>query len=184
MVVDCQSMNKPMGIVLPRQESEFMHEVPCTVGTMAEIHGLEKLDDGRYLFNAVGTKRFRIVSEHHDKPYLSALVEPYEDEAEPESGLKDLTQRAQRLFQEYLEILLEPESEQRVQTHAPKEPENLSYFIASLLQTIDDEQKQRFLEMTSTSLRLSEEVEILRREVPFMREILSRNIPEERTRLN
>ena len=184
MVIDCQSANKPMGIVLPMPESEFMSEVPCNVGTMAEIHGLEKLDDGRYLFNAVGTQRFRILSQHHQKPYLSALVEPYADEAEPVSELKDVTHAAQRLFKEYIEILLEPESEVSVQGRIPNQPEALSYFIASLLQTIDDEQKQQFLEMTSTSERLNEEVRILRREVPFMREILSKKIPDERTRLN
>ena len=184
MVVDCQRANIPMGIVLPRPESEFMNEVPCSVGTMAEIHNLEHLDDGRYLFNAIGTTRFRILSEHHEKPYISALVEPYEDEAESSDELEGVLQTAQRLFKEYLDILLEPESEQRVEENMPRQPENLSYFIASLLQTIDDEQKQQFLEMTSTSHRLSEEVEILRREVPFMREILSKRIPDERTRLN
>lgn len=184
MVVDCQNANIPMGIVLPKPESEFMSEVPYSVGTMAEIHGLEKLDDGRYLFNAVGTQRFRILSQHHQKPYISAIVEPYEDEAEPVSELSNVTRAAQRLFKEYIEILLEPESEQSLQGRIPNQPEALSYFIASLLQTVEDEQKQQFLEMTSTSERLNEEVKILRREVPFMREILSKKIPDERTRLN
>ena len=184
MVVDCQSANKPLGIVLPRPESEFMSEVPYDVGTMAEIHGLETLEDGRYLFNAVGTRRFRILSQHHQKPYISAIVEPFDDEVEPLSELRDVTRSAQRLFKEYIEILLEPESEASVQGRIPTQPEALSYFIASLLQTVDDEQKQQFLEMTSTSERLSEEVRILRREVPFMREILSKKIPDERTRLN
>lgn len=184
MVVDCQQANVPMGIVLPRPESEFMREIPYSVGTMAEIHNLEKLDDGRYLFNAVGTTRFRILREHHEKPYLSALVEPFEDEAEPADELDAITHTAQRLFKEYLELLLEPESKQNIDAYLINQPESLSYFIASLLQTADDEQKQHFLELTSTSQRLNEEVEILRREVPFMREILSKRIPDERTRLN
>ncbi|HCI81031.1 MAG TPA: hypothetical protein DHW02_15230 [Ktedonobacter sp.] len=184
MVIDCQNADMPIGIVLPKPESEFMSEVPCTVGTMAEIHNLETLDDGRYLFNAVGTRRFRILSQHHQKPYITALVEPFDDEAEPLSELRDVTRAAQRLFKEYIEILLEPESEASVQGRIPTQPEALSYFIASLLQTTDDEQKQQFLEMTSTSERLNEEVKILRREVPFMREILSKKIPDERTRLN
>ena len=62
MIEACQRENKPLGIVLPKPESEFMREVPYAIGTMAEIHNLEQLEDGRYTLNAVGIKRFRILS--------------------------------------------------------------------------------------------------------------------------
>ncbi len=184
MIVACQRENKPLGIVLPKPESEFMREVPHTIGTMAEIHNLEQLEDGRYTLNAVGTKRFRILSENRDKAYISATVEPYEDIIAKEPDLESATQQARKMFEEYLAMLLQEANEPDVQANLPDESEDLSYFIASFLMNIEDTQKQHFLEMTSTHQRLREEITILRREVPFMRQILSKKISDDRTMLN
>ncbi len=184
MIATCQRENKPLGIVLPRPESEFMRELPHAIGTMAEIHNLKRLEDGRYTLNAVGTKRFRILSENRNKAYISAIVEPYEDVVAKESDLASVTQQARRMFEEYLAILLQEANEPDMQANLPNESEDLSYFIASFLINIEDDQKQRFLEMTSTHQRLHEEITILRREVPFMRQILSKKIPDDRTMLN
>ena len=184
MIATCQRENKPLGIVLPKPESEFMREVPYTIGTMAEIHNLEQLEDGRYTLNAVGIKRFRILSENRDKSYISATVEPYEDIVTQDPDLTSTTQQARKMFEEYLAMLLQEANEPDVQANLPEESEDLSYFIASFLMNIEDTQKQHFLEMTSTHQRLREEVAILRREVPFMRQILSKKISDDRTMLN
>lgn len=184
MIAACQRENKPLGIVLPKPESEFMHEIPHAIGTMAEIHNLERLEDGRYTLNAVGTKRFRILSENRDKSYISATVEPYEDIVTEEPDLANVTQQARKMFDEYLAMLLQEANEPDVQANLPDESEDLSYFIASFLMNIEDDQKQHFLEMTSTHQRLLEEITILRREVPFMRQILSKKISDDRTMLN
>jgi len=184
MIESCQREHKPLGIVLPRPESEFMREVPHTIGTIAEIHNLERLEDGRYMFNAVGTKRFRILSETRAKAYISATVELFDDVAATEPELPTVMQQARRMFEEYLTILLQETNEPNMQANLPNEAEDLSYFIASFLMNIEDEQKQRFLEMTSTQQRLREEVNILRREVPFMRQILSKKMSDDKTMLN
>ena len=60
---------------------------------------------------------------------------------------------------------------------------DLSYFIAYFLD-IHDEQKQHFLELTSTLQRLQEEISILRREVPFMRQLLEGPQNEDHSVLN
>jgi Lon protease-like protein len=183
MIVDCQRDEKPFGIVLARPESEHLNERPYSVGTMVEIRNLDRLEDGRYTLMAVGTKRFRIVSERRDKPYLSGLVELYEDDAEPERVWLPAMQQARDLFDEYLGMLLEASEDKNVEAHLPDEAEELSYFIAYFLD-IQEERKQQFLELTSTRQRLQEEVAILRREVPFMRQILSKSLSEDLTRLN
>ena len=184
MIAACQRENKPLGIVLPRPESEFMREVPHAIGTLAEIHNLERLEDGRYTLNAVGVKRFRILNENRDNTYISATVEPYEDIAEEVPNLETTSQQARRMFEDYLAILLQEANEPDVQVKLPDEAEDLSYFIASFLMNIEDEQKQHFLEMTSTYQRLRDEIAMLRREVPFMRQILSKKVPDDRTMLN
>jgi ATP-dependent Lon protease len=81
-------------------------------------------------------------------------------------------------------MLLEAsDGNKELDTNLPEAPEDLSHFIAYFLD-IQEERKQYFLELVSTRQRLQEEITILRREVPFMRQILSRNVPDELTRLN
>ncbi len=184
MIMDCQREERPFGIVLARPESQHLNEKPYSVGTMVDISNLTRLDDGRYTFMAIGIKRFRIVSEHRERPYLSGLVEPFEDVAEPENELFTLTQQAYSLFSAYLGMLLEAsDGDNEVDASLPEVPEDLSHFIAYFLD-IQEEQKQHFLELTSTRQRLQEEIAILRREVPFMRQIIAQNVPDDLTRLN
>ncbi len=183
MVRDCLQMGKPFGLVQVKEGSDYLREEPYSVGTMAEIHNLSKLDDGGYNLVAVGTKRFRILRSHRDKPYISGLVEPFADQAEPEEKLELYTRQVQQLFNTYLHMLLEESGEKSVETTLPEDSEELSHFIAYFLD-IDDEQKQRYLEMTSTLQRLQAEIGYLRREVPFMRQILFHSPPKERIGLN
>lgn len=182
MIVDCQREKKPFGIVLVKPESEHLQEVPYAVGTIAEIRNLDRLEDGRYTLMAVGMKRFRIVSQHRDKPYLSGIVELLEDDTEPEAELLRAMKQARQLFSNYLDVLLESADEEDMQTTLPDEPEELSHFIGYFME-IQNEQRQQFLEMTSTLQRLREEIAILRREVPFMRYMLIK-VPHERAMLN
>jgi Lon protease-like protein len=183
MVADCQREDKPFGVVLLKPESEHLHEVPYTIGTMAEIRNVDRLQDGRYNLIAMGTQRFRIIDQHRNKPYLSAFIAPYEDAVEPEEELRGYLARARDLFGAYLDILLKAGDESDIEANLPDGAEALSHFIAYILD-IKDEQKQYFLELTSTRQRLQEEISILRREVPFMRQILGKKLPDERARLN
>src|SRR5438105_14254346 len=87
MIADCQREDKPFGIVLVKQESELLQEIPHEIGTMIEIRDLNQLPDGRYIFMAFGIRRFRILSQHREKPYLSGIVEMFDDVAEPREQL-------------------------------------------------------------------------------------------------
>src|SRR5438067_2551918 len=185
MIVDCQQQEQPFGIVLARPDSVHLQEEPYPIGTMAEIRDLNRLEDGRYVLIALGLQRFRILSQHRQKPYLSGIVELYEDVADPVEELDVHLKQAQDLFGTYLEMLLKAANEQDkdIRAHLPTSAEELSYFIAYFLD-IQDEQKQHFLELTSTLQRLQEEITILRREVPFMRQILEGPQNEDHSALN
>ncbi|HZR39930.1 MAG TPA: LON peptidase substrate-binding domain-containing protein [Ktedonobacteraceae bacterium] len=183
MVKDCQRDSKPFGLVLAKPDSEHLHEEPYPIGTMARIHNLISLEDGGYNLMAVGTKRFRIISQHRERPYLSGFVEPFEDIAEPGEELVEYGKQARSLFSNYLNLLLEAVNQQDLDTNLPNIPEDLSHFIAYFLE-VDDEQKQHYLELNSTLQRLQAEIAILRREIPFMRQILFKKLPEEQSRLN
>jgi Lon protease-like protein len=183
MIVDCQTEEKPFGVVLVKMGSELMREEVYEVGTLAEIHNLQPLDDGCYDLIAVGMRRFRIVSQHRDMPYLSGLVEPYEDEQEPEDCLQSLVRQGRSFFETYLNLLLEAPVGNDIHAHLPNSPEGLSHFIAYFLE-VEDTKKQEYLEMTSTRQRLLEEVAVLRREIPFMRQLLLKKPDDDRTMLN
>lgn len=184
MIADCQREDKPFGIVLVKPESEFLQEIPHGVGTMVEIRELKLLPDGRYILMALGIKRFRIISQHREKPYLSGVVEPFDDVTEPQEQLASCTRQVRYLFEDYLNLLLRVSGEEKtIEVPLPDEPEELSHFIAYFLD-LQEDLKQHFLELTSTLQRLQEEVVHLRREVPFLRQILSKKLPHERSLLN
>jgi Lon protease-like protein len=188
MINECYEGEKPFGVVLVRPESEFLQEEPYSIGTMAEIEALDRLEDGRMNLIARGLQRFNILSQHREKPYLCGLVEIYEDIAEPEQTLIVYADQARELFNSYLEILLEVVGKQEIQFNLPEAPEELSHFIAYFLD-VQDERKQELLELTSTKRRLEGEIDTLRREVPVMRQMLSmstrfRPSDPDRSRLN
>ncbi len=183
MIADCQRQELEFGVVLVQAESTFMREEPHAIGTMAEIRDLDRLEDGRLNIIAMGTHRFRILSQHRKKPYLSGLVEFYEDISEPLEDLLFVNRQARSLFADYIDLLLKAANEKDVKAELPSDPEALSYFIAYFLD-LEREQQQHFLELTSTLQRLKEEIVILRREVPFLRQILSKQVPGNRSMLN
>ncbi|GER86750.1 ATP-dependent protease [Dictyobacter vulcani] len=183
MVADCQAEDKPFGVVLVKAGSTFMHEEACEVGTLAEIHNLHQLEDGGYDLMAVGIRRFRIVSQHREKSYLSALVEPYEDKHASEEQLTGVVQQVRSLFETYLNMLLNAPQENDIHANLPEAPEDLSHFIAYFLE-IEDSKKQHYLELTSTYQRLTEEITVLRREVPFLRQLLFNRPDDDLTMLN
>ena len=174
MMNECYEQKKPFGIVLMRPNSEHLKEEPYSVGTMAKIELLDRLEDGRMNLIARGLQRFLILELHHQKPYLSGHVEVFEDRAEQNQTQKDYANQAGELFNAYLQVLIEVIGKEAIEFALPTAPEDLSHFIAYFLD-VSNERKQQLLELTSTTQRLEEEIDILRHEVPFMRQMLSPN---------
>ncbi len=172
MITECYEREKPFGVVLARTDSPPMLEEPYPVGTMADILALSRMDDGRMNLIARGGQRFQILEQHRKKSYLTGIVEVYYDLPEPEQVLLEQADKARELFNTYLEILLEVVGKSETQFNLPEEPEELSHFIAYFLD-IDDEEKQQLLEMNLATERLESVIETLRREVPFVRQMLS-----------
>ncbi len=183
MITECAEQEKPFGVVLARPESEPLLEEPYLVGTTAEIREMDRLENGHINIMTVGVTRFRILSQHRVKPYLSGMVIPFEDEDGTGQELMKLARQARGLFSSYLELFLEAQNEKEGLINLPTAPEELSHFIAYFLD-VQNEKKQYFLELTSTMQRLQEEVTILQREVPFMRQILTHQTTTDRSMLN
>src|SRR5260370_28965120 len=170
MMNECNEQKSPFGIVLVQPNSEHLKEEPYPVGTLAKIELLDRLEDGRMNLIARGLQRFRILELHRQKPYISGLVEVFEDRSEQLQTQIVHANQSRELFNAYLQALIEVIGKEASEFALPTAPEELSHFIAYFLD-VSNERKQQLLELTSTSQRLEEEIAILRHEVPFMRQI-------------
>ena len=174
MMHECDQQKTPFGIVLVRPDSKHLKEEPYPVGTLARIELLDLLEDGRMNLIARGLQRFRILELHRQKPYISGLVEIFEDKAEQRQTQINHANQARELFNAYLKAFIEIIGKETIEFTLPPTPEDLSHFIAYFLD-VSNERKQQLLELTSTTQRLEEEIDILRHEVPFLRQMLSPN---------
>jgi Lon protease-like protein len=166
MTDDCLDSNLPMGIVLAMPGSTHGHEIPARVGTFARIVDYERLPDGRFNLLTTGTQRFHIVEEERDKhPYLVGRVEPLEDI--PDADLREqanLAEQARDTLDVYLRTVLALLGSDDHMLDIPEDVADLSYLIAACL-GCDDDQKQRYLEITSVSSRLAAGIRGLRDEI-------------------
>lgn len=167
MIADCLADHAPFGVALALPESEHEREVPASVGTLARIADYEELPDGRYNLLALGTRRFAVVEQRHERAYLTSLVRPLkDDDAPPET---ESIQSARSALYTYLRLVLKLVGSEQRQIEVPTEPEELSYLIGICL-TCEDCEKQRLLEATSVEERLRRGAALLRKETEALKQ--------------
>jgi Lon protease-like protein len=171
MIGECVERKQPFGVVLIKAGREVGEPAePRAVGTTALIAAMSRMDDGRMNLVAVGQERFRIDELRQVKPYLIGRVSMLAEE------LDDVADREQAgvivpALSEYLAALFEMLDQQPEPFDLPSEPARLSYVAASVLQ-VGLEEKQLFLETSSTRERLRLELECLRREIDKLATVL------------
>ena len=133
---------------------------PATVGCCAEIVQLQRLQDDRMKVLTLGQQRFRVLEYTREKPYRVGLVEWIEDHP-PTRDLRPLAKDVNQLLHDVVR-LSEKLSGQEIELpeEIPDLPTELSYWIASNLHNVPDEQ-QALLELQDTQARLERESEIL-----------------------
>ncbi len=129
-------------------------------GCCAEILHFQRLKDDRMKMLTIGQQRFRVLEYVREKPYRVGLVEWIEDKptsenltplaSEVEILLKDVVHLSAKLTNQKIEL---PDD-------LPELPRELSYWVASNLYGVAEEQ-QEMLEMQDTRVRLEREKEIL-----------------------
>lgn len=159
----CLDTNVSFGIALALPDSEFGHESPARVGSIARIADYQRLPDGRYNLIAVGAQRFEILELRHNKPYLSAMARLL-PETIGEGDIASVTQEARALLDDYLGLVLSIMEGGEKSIPVPKDAIELSYFIAVCL-PCDDHVKLRLLEIMTATERLTHECELLRGEI-------------------
>jgi len=133
---------------------------PATVGCCAEIVQHQRLPDDRMKVWALGQQRFRVLEYVREKPYRVGLVEWIEDHP-PEQDLRSLAGDVEQLLQDVVRLSAKLTGQAiELPETLPDLPIELSYWIASNLYGVADEQ-QILLEMQDTVARLEREAEIL-----------------------
>ena len=149
------------GVVLARAGSAFEREIPHDVGTIARISDHTRLPEGQWGVQTVGTQRFRIVELGPREPYLTAEVEVLEES--PGNDLRayalrdSVSARLRRLFA----LITEGGGRSLpVDVTLSSEPGLASYQVAAVM-GIDNDTKQRLLEVLHDDDRLAEQVRLL-----------------------
>jgi Lon protease-like protein len=150
MISECLNEHKEFGIVF------FNGSEICNIGCTARIlRVLKRYDDGRMDIGTKGDKRFIIHELNEEKPYLQARVEYFDDVIEPQKDeLRSLAQKGISLLKQLDKLSHNQDTYRDVDIGDLK---SISFLIAGS-EGFTYEEKQKFLEMTSTYQRLSKAV--------------------------
>lgn len=86
LVIDCLAGGREFGVTLIERGSEVGGgDTRSDAGTVAHIAEASRLDDGRWILTAYGTRRIRVVRWLDDDPYPRAEVDEWPDPGEPDA---------------------------------------------------------------------------------------------------
>jgi Lon protease-like protein len=176
MIGLCLQRQQPFGVVLIKEGMEALGPLaePHLVGCTAQITQVERLDQGRMHINAVGRRRFRVLSISRDLPYLMAQAAYYPIQAEVQ-GVEMAAKKLRPWVLRYMDELARIKDFRFEDVPLPEDPMPLAYLAAALLR-IPNIQKQELL----TSVTAAELLESLRRhykqEVAFLKSMVEHSL--------
>ncbi|WP_088891816.1 LON peptidase substrate-binding domain-containing protein [Leptolyngbya ohadii] len=130
------------------------------VGCCAEIVQHKRTSDDRMYVETIGQQRFRVLEYVRERPYYVGLVEWVEDHP-PEQDLRGLAGDVNQLLEDVVKLSTKLTGQEiELPDDIPESPIDLSYWVASNLQGVPQEQ-QSLLELQDTAARLEREAEIL-----------------------
>ena len=158
MIGECLEQKKEFGVVY--QKNSDMKKIGCTARI---LQVLRRFDDGRLDLMTQGVNRFVIKNIYDDKPYFQAEVIYFDDEREEKSD--SLIAEGIKLLEE-LDVTTGKKRDYRSLSRMDRKTIS---FVISYNDVFTMEEKQSFLEMTSTKERITKSVESLRKAVELMK---------------
>jgi Lon protease-like protein len=173
MLRDCQERGVGFGVVAIREGVEVGGgAVAHSVGTLAQIRSVERLEDGRSNLLVTGATRFRVVRRITGRPYPAGEIEYLADIAGDGERMHRLAAEVLPLFKRYVATLQRLASRAASEQEMPDDPELLGYRVAASL-LVDVARRQQLLEADSTEDRLRLCLETLRREEALLERMLA-----------
>lgn len=164
---DCMAADRRFGVVAIRYgRAERGRADVYSVGTVAEIVRVERLDDGRSNIVTRGAERFNITQLLEDGPYLRAQVELL-DEEPADARLAPYVSLLRTHLEAYLQDIGAGEP---LVGRLPANPAALAWLAACAAELQLSEQ-QLLLEIDSLTERLRTTIRFLRREHSLLRRL-------------
>lgn len=162
MVRELLESGGEFGVVLIREGQEVGGGAkPHEFGTLARIEEAQELQGGRFAIEARGTRRFRLRRMLSPRPYPFGDVEVIEDMIPPQTPqLAHAMETVRTTFPLYFRLALSLTDQWAQIMKLPNRPHELVNFIAPWLQ-VEEEAKQRLLELDSAQERLGQLAEVL-----------------------
>jgi Lon protease-like protein len=173
MISRCLEEDLAFGVVLIREGEEVgAPATPHTIGTIAKIVDVARLDDGRMNIIVSGITRFKLLEHTTEHAYLTGRIRLLPDENVDLNKTQRVAARTSRLFKEYIKALRtvaeSDEDDDKESIKLPRDPVVLSYSIASSL-PVSLSDKQQLLEAPTAVSRLDRESRFLDRELQMLR---------------
>ena len=170
MIRLCLSEGRDFGVLLINEGEDTLEKgpkvIPHRVGTIARIRAINP-DESREEIDILveGVRRFKLLESFTgEDAYLIGNVEMLNDDPFDSPEIPRLMDKIESLFRQYFEILLAQTGMDLPEFNLPRDPEELSFVIAAVLDS-DNEFRQSLLEMTDTHCRLAIESERLEAEL-------------------
>ncbi|WP_129626213.1 LON peptidase substrate-binding domain-containing protein [Candidatus Oscillochloris fontis] len=151
MIGKCIVEDVPFGVVYLRAGDEVSEDRPlalpaetASIGTIAQINAHVRLEDGRYLINAIGMQRFHLQYIIQRAPYMVGMVMPLAEESGAQVDVAARELRA--VYRRYWQAVSVASGAPVEAEDLPVAPEALAYYLADRCQ-VSYVQKQRWLEM-------------------------------------
>lgn len=150
------------GVLLIREGEEVGGgAIPHDVGTTAVIEQSEELEGGRFVLSARGERRFRLREMLSPRPYPYGHIELLAtDYAGDEARLASALETVKATFPVYFRLALSLTDQWARGLRLPADAHDLVDFLAPWLQ-VDEEVKQRLLEIEAASDRVGYLAEVL-----------------------
>ncbi|HMO54032.1 MAG TPA: LON peptidase substrate-binding domain-containing protein [Tepidiformaceae bacterium] len=149
------------GVLLIREGKEVGGgAIPFEVGTTARIEECEELPGGRFAMTARGMRRFRLVQMLPARPYPFGRVELMDDAEVLTPQALRASETVRATFPLYFRLALSLTDQWAQGMKLPERPHALVNFLAPWLQ-IDEEAKQRLLEVEAPADRVAHLAELL-----------------------
>ena len=159
MIGECLEQDSEFGVVYLKGSE--MKKIGCTARI---VQVTRRFDDGRLNIMTQGVNRFKIESINEEKPYFQAKVVYFDDESEEKAKDTD------KLVRDGIELLKQWDL-LKGKTRDYGEITALDHTTISFLFSYTDgfsaDEKQEFLELTSTNKRIIKSVKSLRKMVEF-----------------
>lgn len=162
MISELLASGGEFGVLLIREGAEVGGGArPHEVGTLAKIEECTEIEGGRYVLDARGTRRFRLKRMLAPRPYPFGEIEVLDDGPEPATPpLTHAMETVRTTFPLYFRLAMSLTDQWSQGMKLPERPHHLVNFLGPWLQ-IEEEMKQRLLELTTAQERVAHLAEIL-----------------------